>query len=685
MDEAHKLRELANTSIEHNNPVKGKKVSQKYLINKLNYLNFQNSTIIINFKHPKYNHTISRRAKPLPCLDDKIECVWKENGNNYQKFERYTFQTVFVPDGPKLLSIKPDTISIDQNGIRFSIPETCYEVDSRKVTRHPCEEIHVLLIQNSAVFYGTLIDFNSTSFHVKVITTPPHTFQWLDPESSVSLVFSNEQETLYSGECKIIKQYEGQEIRHFVIEPPKHPMRRFRPKEFRSMRQELIPSPDIVFQHPFTKKTNRFKVVDLSGSGFSVEEDQDNAVLLPGMIIPELELNFANSFKINCKAQVVYKNNCSEKENENQVKCGLALLDMDIDNHRKFLALLHQATDGKAYLSNSVDLDALWQFFFESNLIYPEKYAFLSENKEEIKETYKILYTQNPHIARHFIYQNKGRILGHMSTLRFYENAWLIHHHAASSSSSIRAGLVVLNQIGRFINDSSNLYSIHMNYSFCHFRPENRFPNRVFGGIAKSVKDPKGCSLDTFGYCHYRKTLNNQSELEKPWSLTKTSPEDEDLLELESYYEEVSGGLMLDALELKPNMVPQDKLSLEYQRLGLKRKRYIFSLKRAGQLKAIINLNISDIGLNMSDLTNCIQIFVLDPDDLSKNIFYLTLSLLSVKFEQNDIPVLFYPVSYAENMSIPYEKLYTLWVLNVKNHTDHYFRYLKKMFRSVQH
>ena len=142
---------------------------------------------------------------------------------------------------------------------------------------------------------------------------------------------------------------------------------------------------------------------------------------------------------------------------------------------------------------------------------------------------------------------------------------------------------------------------------------------------------------------------------------------------------------MLDALELKQELFNQDKLSKEYQRLGFKRERHIFSLKRDSRLKAIINLNISDIGLNMSDLTNCIQIFVLDPEDLSKDTLYLTLSLLSTKFEHNEIPVLLYPVSYAENLSILYEKLYNLWVLDVQHHTDHYFRCLKKMFRFVQH
>ena len=200
------------------------------------------------------------------------------------------------------------------------------------------------------------------------------------------------------------------------------------------------------------------KVVDLSGSGFSVEEDRSNAVLLPGMIIPELELNFASNFSVKCKAQTLYRQLMGKEKDSNWVKCGIAILDMSIEDHCRLLALLHQAKDDRSYISNRVNMDDLWDFFFESGFIYPKKYAFLEANKEKIKSIYKKLYTQNQKIARHFIYQDKGRIQGHVAMIRFYENAWLIHHHA-SRNSSIRSGVAVLDQIGRFSNASHSLYS----------------------------------------------------------------------------------------------------------------------------------------------------------------------------------------------------------------------------------
>ncbi|OQY14119.1 MAG: hypothetical protein B6I30_01425 [Desulfobacteraceae bacterium 4572_187] len=680
MENDQKFSLLIDEGTETEYPKEEKKVQKKHLINKLNYINFQDGTILINFKHAKYDQIISLKAKPLPCLGNELECAWAETDKLLKQLSFYKFKDILVPCNKEIFLIKLDEIIINKKGVSFILPETCSQINSRKLRRFSCKGIKAQLIQHSALFYGDFIDFNTTSFRIRVTAVPPQTFQWINPESQVNLIFSDADEMLYSGECRIIKQIFCQKTREYVLEPLDHQIRKFKPKEFRSERQELLPSPNVIFRHPFTKKKMNMKVIDLSGSGFSVEEYNHNAVLFSGLIIPELEINFANNFNIKCKAQVVYRKIMGEEEDGDWAKCGLALLDMDMEEHSNFLALLHQAKNRNSYMCNVVNMDDLWNFFFESGFIYPKKYVFIQEKKDKIKETYKKLYTQNPKIARHFIYQDKGRILGHMAMVRFYENAWLIHHHAASGSGLNRAAVSVLDQVGRFSNASHGLYSLHMDYLFCYFRPENKFPNRVFGGVARDIKDPKASSLDTFAYFHYQKAYNGELRISEPWRIIKT--ENEDLIELEKFYEHKSGGLVLDVLDIKSGLDGCDDLSKEYQQFGFKREKHIFSLKNGIDLKAVFLVNISDIGLNMSDLTNCIKVFVLDSNGLSKDILYLTISSLSVKFEQHEMPVLIYPVSFAETQSVPYEKLYQMWVLNTQ-YGDQYFRCLKGLFRNI--
>ena len=94
------------------------------------------------------------------------------------------------------------------------------------------------------------------------------------------------------------------------------------------------------------------------------------------------------------------------------IKCGIAFLDMNPDDHMRLLSLLHQTVNKNFYICNEVDMEDLWAFFFASGFIYPKKYAFIHEDKQKIKSTYERLYTKNSNIARHFTWQKKGKFSG---------------------------------------------------------------------------------------------------------------------------------------------------------------------------------------------------------------------------------------------------------------------------------
>lgn len=668
------IHEHKNISLD-NQQKEGGKVSKKHIINILNYINFQDGVAYINFKHVKYDYIMTLQAKPQPCAEDHVECLWVEPVILKQKLNSYKYTDFVLRDGKKLILVKADIEEISEAGIRFKLPEICLEFNYRKVQRNSCDGIKVDFIQNGTIFYGVLQDFSAVSFRVKITAVPPQSFWLINPNNTVEVILKRDHDVFYSGKCNIINQSTGQKTGSFVLKPNENLLQRFKPKEFRSPRHKLNPLPNIIFNHPVIQKMINLEVEDISGSGISVQEYQEDSILLIGLIIPELIIEFANNFTIKCKAQVVYRNDGITDDDKPQVKCGIAFLGMDMQDQSKLASLLHKVIDKKSYASHTVDLDALWEFFFKTGFIYPEKYTHIRANKVQFKELYKRLYMQNSNVARHFVYQNKGEIQGHLSMIRFYEKAWLIHHHAASRSRCNKAGLNVLRQLGHYINDFHGLYSTHMNYACCYFRPDNKFPQRVFGGVTEYINDQKGASIDSFAYFHYQRDLNS-IELAEPWTLVKTLPDD--LLELEGFYEYKSRGNMLDALDLKPDMIGNNDLNEEYHRLGFKRGRHFFSLKKDGVFKAFIMLNVSDIGLNMSDLTNCIHVVVLDPEDLTYTTLFSGLNMLSEYYGQDKIPTLLYPLSYAVDQSISYDKTYNLWVLNLR-HLDSYFRYLENL------
>jgi len=657
-----------------------REINSEQLVNKLNYANFQNSTILVYFKHSAYGRSIFFHAMPDPCMDDRVECVWVDPPQSLQTFDSYDFQHFLLIDHQQTFLVEPEVIEITEAGISFRLPDSGREVGSRAVERHACEDVSVQLIQNSALFHGRLIDFSAAAFRVNLEATRSQRFQWINPDLPVNIIVSRDREALYTGECRIIRQLHGGSSGMYVLQPVTEEISRFKAKTERSLRQEVTPSPNMISRHPLTRQMLNLRVVDLSGSGFSVIEDRSRAALLPGMIIPEMELRFADGFRAKCKVQVIYRRQGADETRNEALKCGLAFLDMDIQDHKRLVGLLHQLKDRKSYISNAVDLNKLWSFFFDANFIYPEKYAHIQKNKEKIQAIYEKLYTENPSIARHFIYQDKGEILGHMAMLRFYENAWLIHHYAASRTRSNWAGLMVLDQVSRFSNDSHSLYSMHMDYLMCYLGSD-KSPNRIFGGAARNIGDPEVCSLDPFAYFHHSQSDPRSGPLAETWSLEKTSPED--LLELESYYGTESGGLMMQSHDLSPGMGEASDLAGEYQDLGLVKEKHLFSLKRAGRLKAVFLANISDIGLNLSELTNTITTMILDQDRFPPDILYAALTRIMRELNQASMPVLLFPTDYANDHSLSYERIYNLWILNTQ-YGDQYFNYINKLLRFIR-
>ena len=496
-----------------------------------------------------------------------------------QLLDAFQLECLYVPNGQKLYEVKAEIKSINDEQITFNLPPVSREISERRFTRYSCPDVAVFIFQNGATFYGSLVDYSGFQIRINVRTVPPQTFRWIDKEENATVVLIRDQDTVYSGECRIIKQRLNNGANEIIVEPVKRQIRRFEVREFRSIRRKLIPSPDAVFMHPLFSSRINLKIIDISGSGFAVEEQIDSATLLPGMIIPDLSIVFSDGSSLHCMAQVIYSRPVPDSV---IVKCGLTILDMPVEEHTRLLALIHQAGDANIYISNKVDMTALWDFFFETGFIYPEKYLFIEANKDKIKATYNKLYNQNSGIASHFIYQESGRIQAHMALIRFYDKSWLIHHHAAIRSNYKMAGLAVLRQVGQYIHDCNRLHSMNMDYVFCYFRPENKFPAHVFGGAARHINNRRICSMDSFAYYHYSRSEQADGALPKNWYLDPVS--DEDLHDLAYCYEKLGGGLMMKALHLESGKVDCDDVKKSISSCGLEKRAAGLRVKIQGAL-----------------------------------------------------------------------------------------------------
>ena len=472
-----------------------KVVDEKTLKNKLNHIHFMNSHFLILLRHPRYGNSVIVKATSGPCLDSELICRFLTDSESRRNLKNYTFLHLIIDDGKSITLIPATLNKMGKRSFSLNLPQEGYAVGQRRIRRYSCEKIDVELVQRGLMVKGELLDYSPEGFRIRLVHMPLNSLDW-SPGSGVPTMvhFRRDQQNLFSGLCNCIRQQKGLNPFEVVLAPSENQSQGSGSEKVRKPVQNISLAPAIVFDHPFIGKKMQLDASDISTSGFSVYETRDESVLIQGMIIPRLTIEFAGAITMECSAQVISR---FEKD-ERTVRCDFAILDMDIDCYTRLIHILANSIDPYSRISNKVDMDALWEFFFETGFIYPKKYDLIQSQKEKFKQTYRRLYNNNPEISRHFVYQKNGRIFAHISMVRSYERAWLIQHHAARSLEGKRAGFAVLKQIVLYLNDMHRLPSTKIDQMMVYFRPENRFPDSVFGGFARSKENTGVCSMDLF-------------------------------------------------------------------------------------------------------------------------------------------------------------------------------------------
>jgi len=348
-------------------------VDQKDLINTLNHIHFMDRYILVHFNHPKYEESILVRAYLDPCHGRKLTCHLLDENISGLKLKNYQFLHLVIDDGRSMILVPAVLHEMSENYLTVQLPDASYAVGQRQVRRYTCHDVVVELIQSGFLARGELLDFSPIGFRVKVRAESSSTFNWFNPEALVVIHLRDNKQIFFSGLCRFIRQQGGLHDKEIVLIPTDEKIKRFKKRQTRNPRQHLVPSPTIIFSHPFLKKRIQLEVSDISTSGFSVYEKVDEGILMLGMITPELIIDFAGALQIECAAQVIYRS----EEKEKGIRCGLAILEMDINTYNRLTHILTNALDPHAYISSEVDMDALWEFFFEAGFIYPKKYRLI--------------------------------------------------------------------------------------------------------------------------------------------------------------------------------------------------------------------------------------------------------------------------------------------------------------------
>ncbi|MCE5262781.1 MAG: PilZ domain-containing protein [Deltaproteobacteria bacterium] len=645
-------------------------IDKKKLTNILNYLHFNQDHLYILLKHPRYEEGILVKAHPEPCLGEELHCRWNQAYSAY-RLEHYLFQYLVLAHEQSIILVPARMVATDGDGLTVQLPEQSFVSSQRQTPRFPCQDVKADLWQNGFEAQGTLIDFGPNAFRIRVECDSPSCFQWFNVDAPAILRLSGNNDVFYSGICSCMYQKEEGRNREIILTHSESQIQRFKAKVLRNPRKQSSPPLHTIFVHPFIKKQMQREVFDISTSGFSISGKPDEVVLIPGMIIPDVTITYAGILKIRCKAQVIHR-----KEEGGQVRFGLVILDMDLINYNHLTQVLNNMHGADTGMLNDVNLDALWEFFFDTDFIYPKKYKIIQSFKNDFRDIYQRLYEEAPGIAKHFTYQLNGRIYGHISMLRAYERTWMVHHHAARPLGGRPIGLVVLKQLMYYLCDFNRFPSSNLDYIITYFRPENKFPARVFGGFAKDHGNQHHCSLDLFTYLTFP-TGKIAKNLSPGWEVRECTRSD--LFQFEQFYRNHSSGLFWSMIQREER---RTKPAVEevFAAKGFKRRWQTFALAYLDHPKAFILADESDAGLNLSNLLNGFKVFVMDPD-IHPDILLGAIANLVGDRSAESFSLLIYPDEYAERAGIRYDrKQYFLWIMDMQ-YGNEYQEFLGRKFR----
>jgi Acetyltransferase (GNAT) family len=654
-------------------------LSQSRLVNLINFRNFLGKEIFLVFSHPRFNKTHFLPVNPAPGTEDDLVCTWPEGSNFREGLGPFRLACLLFEEGCSCVIAPAEEIQFEDKGMIIRLPQVGFEILSRKGRRYPCRPITASLMQDGFVCQGLMDEFSINTFRVAIPEMELAPWNRINPRKPLNIILKTRfDEIVYSGWVQVLKERDRQRERLVIFSPEVSGFQRIKNRETRTERFKLTPSPYVVFQHPLIQKTVKLPIRDVSITGFSSEaQEEESANLLPGLIIKEMNIEFPDQSALPCQGQIVYQLRVSDS----RIQYGFFILEMSSVDHLKLSNLLNRILNQNVELNGLIDAESLWSLFFRSGFIYPQKYKQLANKKDHLQEVYSNISFNNPEIARHFIYQDRGEIQGHIGMLRVYEKTWMIHHYAADPEfRHKKVGLTLLHQLHRYIIDSINLTTTRLQYIICYFQPQNKFSNLVFGGAARKIRNPSAVSLDKLAYLNFPGYLR-QEELPWPWRIETATLND--LEELSGFYKMLSGGLMLDAMDLNSVAAEPDRLNEHYARAGLNRQRQVLAVRKGATLRAVISLTMTNPGLNLSELTNAATLIILEPKSFPYDIFLRVLSWLGRHFPMEQMPVMVFPEEYTRDNNLPCERVYNLWVSNL-DWVELYARYIKDVFFKVK-
>ncbi|MFZ1037162.1 MAG: hypothetical protein WAN57_08140 [Smithella sp.] len=354
-----------------------------------------------------------------------------------------------------------------------------------------------------------------------------------------------------------------------------------------------------------------FPVNNIAYRGISLNlPDRDTAKVMENTPV-KININIDNALDISFEASLKYM---AEALKGKTMKCGFEITGIEADKKEELKAHIFNHNYPYIVPFHVKYLDKIWDLFFKSGYMIPEKADYVKKNKKNIEDTWVRLYDEKSKIGKMLLFMDNNELYGTVAAAKAYDNTWMLHQVAGLRHPEVK--------IGQYILDSITIQTIEyldVNNVKAYFRKENSwaikkfFKFREFCTLKESIeytfKDLYEIDINEYKYF---KSGNLNVEIEYLSS-------EEDRLFITDYLTKTLPELLLTTESISNEGLNLPGTSEAYSNIGLFRGRKILIAKENKKIISFALLEYGSTGINIGGLLDVFQIFTIDPVHENKN------------------------------------------------------------------
>jgi hypothetical protein len=236
------------------------------------------------------------------------------------------------------------------------------------------------------------------------------------------------------------------------------------------------------------------------------------------------------------------------------------VMDQETVNKLPRLSELHAAYGVEV---NTISVDELFDLYERTGFLYPEKAVRLLPYLDTVKENWARMLRAGESLLYVLTAGDKTHGRAALAVWRSTHQGWTYQHLVSENNPYASRSVMLAAEAASILKGSDESAQ---NW----FRPENRFPARVFGSMADAIGGSLS-SVQTQAYCSLPRQMIPASQTD----IRVVAYEPAHRLDLCSLAAKTKGSIYVAAEELSGD-VPFKALDLLYRQVGLRRSRHVW-------------------------------------------------------------------------------------------------------------